>query len=133
MREDAILCYVDEPWAYFTTKELSKQWGDDWNDAPYEHNAGSPYEWREGRLVDEEPESFYEVFRVAYDGNLAPPCYNCCNSPYSVEQINAGATAWLRTDYGTPIIVIPAGTIFPEFVRLVYEAKGHVYVPIETT
>jgi hypothetical protein len=39
------LCYVNGPFAYFTTKEVSEQWGDDWNDAPYEHNAGKPYEW----------------------------------------------------------------------------------------
>ena len=44
MNKDPILCYVDEPWAYFTTQDLDKQWGDDWNDAPYEHNAGTPYE-----------------------------------------------------------------------------------------
>lgn len=37
------LCYVSGPFAYFTSKELSEQWGDDWNDAPYEHNAGEPY------------------------------------------------------------------------------------------
>lgn len=38
-----VLCYVDEPWAYFTTQKLEDQWGDDWEDSPYEHNAGKPY------------------------------------------------------------------------------------------
>ena len=38
----SVLCYVDAPWAYFTTRRLSEQWGDDWDDAPYEHNAGTP-------------------------------------------------------------------------------------------
>ena len=37
------LCYIDNCWAYFTTQPLDKQWGDDWDDAPYEHNAGEPY------------------------------------------------------------------------------------------
>ncbi len=37
------LCYVEGSWAYFTTQELKNQWGDDWNDTPYEHNAGDPY------------------------------------------------------------------------------------------
>ena len=37
------LCYVAGNFAYFTTKPLSEQWGDDWDDAPYEHNAGTPY------------------------------------------------------------------------------------------
>lgn len=38
------LCYIDGPWAYFTTQPVAEQWGDDWDDAPYEHNAGDPYE-----------------------------------------------------------------------------------------
>jgi hypothetical protein len=37
------LCYVKGNWAYFTSRPLSEQTGDDWNDAPYEHNAGTPY------------------------------------------------------------------------------------------
>ena len=28
--------------AYFTPLAMEDQWGDDWDDAPYEHNAGSP-------------------------------------------------------------------------------------------
>ena len=28
---------------YFTS-DLENQWGDDWDDSPYEHNAGPPYE-----------------------------------------------------------------------------------------
>jgi len=38
------LCYVERQWAYFTTRPIAEQWGDDWDDAPYEHNAGEPYE-----------------------------------------------------------------------------------------
>lgn len=47
------LCYIDDNGysnqgvAYFTDN-LENQWGDDWDDAPYEHNAESPYhEWSE--------------------------------------------------------------------------------------
>ena len=43
MVKEPVLCYVDEPWAFFTTQELSKQWGDDWDHSPYEHNAEEPY------------------------------------------------------------------------------------------
>lgn len=39
----AVLCYVDGQRAYFTTAKLADQWGDDWDDALYEHNAGEPY------------------------------------------------------------------------------------------
>ena len=38
--KEPVLCYIDQhKRAYFTTQALSKQWGDDWNDAPYEQNA----------------------------------------------------------------------------------------------
>jgi hypothetical protein len=40
---EPILCYVSENFAWFTTRSLEEQWGDDWDDAPYEHNAGEPY------------------------------------------------------------------------------------------
>ena len=29
---------------FFTNADLTKQWGDDWNDAPYDCNAGWPYD-----------------------------------------------------------------------------------------
>ena len=38
--EEFKLCYIENDNAYFTTNDLMKQWGDDWNDALYEHNAG---------------------------------------------------------------------------------------------
>lgn len=43
-KQEPVLCYVSHPFAYFTTQPVENQWGDDWDDAPYEHNAGSPYE-----------------------------------------------------------------------------------------
>ena len=27
------LCYIENSFAYFTTQDLDKQWGDDWDDA----------------------------------------------------------------------------------------------------
>ena len=44
------LCYVDQEDEYssittlYFTNDMEKQWGDDWDDAPYEHNSESPYE-----------------------------------------------------------------------------------------
>lgn len=43
MSDDFKLCYINGSTAYFTTLSLDDQWGDDWDDAPYEHNAGTPY------------------------------------------------------------------------------------------
>ena len=37
------LCYLESSVMYFTS-DIDNQWGDDWDDIPYEHNAGKPYE-----------------------------------------------------------------------------------------
>ena len=37
------LCYLENNIMYFTS-DIENQWGDDWDDRPYEHNAGTPYE-----------------------------------------------------------------------------------------
>ena len=87
-----------EWYAYFTPINLDKQWGDDWNDAPYEHNAEIPYDdYKEG---DErvEVEIVKVPFYVPYDGGweIRFACdWGGCNSPFSVQDINAGAVAWL--------------------------------------
>ncbi len=118
--DDAKLCYVRGPWAWFTTKELDEQWGDGWGKRPYEHNAGTPYGPRDGED--------FAVFCVAWDGPFDPPCEGHTNSPWSVEAINGGAIAWLRTDpwVKTPV-AIPAGTTYADFRRLIASAGGTVY------
>lgn len=124
MPEESVLCFVRGDFAYFTTQPLDKQTGDDWNDAPYEHNAGEPYEpYRE----DED----WQILRVAFEADLSRPCDDQFNSPWCVDQINAGAIAWLRpprwNDRGK---VIPAGTTLRDFIRLVHESGGDVFVPL---
>lgn len=51
-------------------------------------------------------------------------------SVYSVEDINAGAVAWLSTPTWSsdPKIAIPAGTTIPEFKRLIRQSGGKIYV-----
>lgn len=125
MNENAVLCFVNEPWAYFTTRPLPTQWGDDWNDAPYDCNAGAPYTG-EG----------WEVFRVAYDGNFREPCSGCHECLYSVQDINRGAAPWLvgigpgETPDRALVTPIYAGTTYSEFVQLVLQAGGKIYVPL---
>ncbi len=122
---DPILCFVRRPWAYFTTLPLDKQWGDDWNDAPYEHNAGAPYLYN----GNGEP---YEVIQVAFDAPLETPADGYLNSPCSVEMINAGTVAWLYTDYYTnPPTKIMAGTPLSEFHRLIAAVGGTVYEAVQ--
>ncbi len=92
-------------------------------DVPYEHNAGTPYIWASHRDVES-----YELMKVAYEGPFVTPDAYHTNSPYSVEMINAGAVAWLRTEqWAKERVVIPAGTSLSEFIRKVYTAGGAVY------
>jgi hypothetical protein len=148
-----VLCYVSGPWAYFTSRPLSQQWGDDWNDAPYEHNAERPYEpcWhnlprevaKRGKLctcqscvkdwnIDGTPR--WSIVKVAWDGPFATPDDGYANSPYSVEQINAGHAPWLRTsdDYRTPGVAIYAGAPLVDFIRMVQGAGGKVWREVES-
>lgn len=60
----AALCYIEEPFAYFTTLSLEEQWGDDWNDAPTEHNSGPPYVPHESQFSEG---IYWEVYRIAYE------------------------------------------------------------------
>jgi hypothetical protein len=115
---EPVLCYVTEPWAYFTFAPLAEQWGDDWDDAPYEHNAGTPYSDSESQIV-----------KIAWEADLHLPCDGHCNSPWSVEQINSGAVAWLRSPNYVkgPKIAIPAGTAISRFKELIFKSGGCVY------
>ena len=123
------LCYVSG-FAYFTTQDIKTQWGDDWDDAPYEHNAGTPYEWHE--RVDSE-KSAWEIIKVAYSGDLETPSDIAgLNSSYSVQRINSGAIAWLassRWGNSKEIVSIVAGTTLEQFIELVEFAGGEVYLP----
>ena len=118
---NAMLFYVSGGVAYFTTQPLNKQWGDDWNDAPYEHNSGTPY----GPYKDGEK---WEIHELRFAG-LDEPCDGYSNSPYSVEMINGGAVAWLRSSkyHSRARVAIPAGTTMPEFVRLAEKGGGEIY------
>ena len=92
------LCYVDENVMYFTDN-FENQWGDDWNDAPYEHNAEEPYEWRDD-LTEEENKYHGHIRYIGYrtSWEIRTPDVGYLNSPYSVEQINKGAVPWLYCD-----------------------------------
>lgn len=159
-----VLCYVEGCWAFFTTKPLSDQWGDDWNDAPYEHNAGRPYGpcWHNepknrndqkskrgfkpgtqtplevGELCrcsscvedwNDDGTPKFDVFMIAWDGPFELPRDSCINSGFSVEQINAGAIAWLRSSNISPPIVIHAGATIDEFTAKIKAAGGTVFLP----
>jgi len=54
------------------------QWGDDWNDKPYEHNAG--------RVYDEFIEGYCDIV-VDFDYEAEEPADNYINSPFSKEMM----------------------------------------------
>lgn len=116
------LCYVDGVWAYFTSVLLSEQWGDDWGDVPYEHNAGVPYSHNGKKIT-----------KVAYDGPLyTPGDLAQYNSEYSVEDINQGKAPWLNGDKWTNHgVKIMAGVTIAEFIDKVRAAGGSVYLPAD--
>ena len=86
-----------ELYAFFTEMPLVDQWGDDWDDAPYEHNAEEPYDHyyqgdeRKEHMIVKVP------FYVRHDGFYVklPRDYAYDNSPFCVRDINAGAVAWI--------------------------------------
>jgi len=141
----AVLCYVHEPWsrndtdrtAYFTTQPLSEQWGDDWNDAPYDCNAGRPYTWRRERYASQpdgthrfepNPQPPWQIFEVEFTGPFDTPAGVAFNTPYSVEDVNAGKIPWLWADVpreGAPVVVA-AGITYARFRKLVRRAGGTV-------
>jgi hypothetical protein len=108
------------PRVFFTTGDITKEWGDDWNDAPWEHNAGSPY--------CNQKSADYFVMRIE-NGDLTsirtPDEYgHGGNSPYSVEMINKGFCPWLVVDIWKPDLreyeehanLFPAGTTLKDFI-----------------
>lgn len=140
-KKEPVLCYVSGMWAYFTTKELSEQWGDDWNDAPYELNAGTPYDptmfhYADGRQEknprdwNEDGTPKWHIVKVAWEGPFETPVeVYSPNSNFSVQDINAGMTPWLKTSNhheGSPVQIM-AGVTISEFTRLMRVAGGHVY------
>ena len=78
------LCYCFNNIMYFTS-DMTAQWGDDWDDIPYEYNASPPYETRT------------TVKKIAFIGDYSEPCGHFRNSPYSVAEINNGIIHWAYT------------------------------------
>ena len=113
-----VLCYVRDNWAWFTTLPLEDQWGDDWDDVPYQHNAGYPY--------SSNPNS-WELTKIAWDGPFIEPSE--WTKGISVRFINAGVVPWLRTvTYIEPIITIFAGITLFGFRKRIERAGGHIYL-----
>lgn len=119
---DKYLCYIEDNFAYFTNN-LKDQWGDDWDDKPYEHNAGPPYENDE-----------FKITKLAFQSELETPAERFgINSPYSVQDINNKKTPWLsgKTYNTIKSIEIYAGTTVEEFIDVILNSGGEIYLKLE--
>ena len=90
------LCYVNGNIMYFTDN-FAKQWGDDWDDAPYEHNADPPYERDPSLPAEVNRSRGHIVIGAWFDKRyrIGLPRDGALNSEYSVESINKGVVPWL--------------------------------------
>lgn len=125
MNDKYRLCLVKDNWAWFTTKDVQEQRGEDWHKAYYFCNCGEPYPYV-GSVV-EKP---YKLFKVAIDGPFNFPS-GIDKGQHSVIEINAGKLPWIQVETninGNPkFINIMAGTTYPEFVKLIHSVGGEVY------
>ena len=111
---------VSEYYAYFTPIPIKDQWGDDWNDSPYEHNAGIPYDH-----MPDDHNSKIEILKIPFGITNPhayvrfPESYGCGNSHWSVLDINSGAIAWIyASGRNYQSVSIQAGVNIGEFFYL---------------
>ena len=120
------LCFIKDNAAYFTTAALKNQSGDDWDDIPYECNAGEPYLWHKYSGCPE-----YKIKKIYYDSSddkvLITPDYSHVNSPYSIEALNKKVYPWLIGDG----IAIFAGESLESFVQKIESINGNIYLKKE--
>lgn len=114
------LCYVNHGYAWFAPYEPTKIYGDDWNDAPYEHNASSPYGYDDDHKLE------VAFIKIVYESDHETPAdKGYPNSRYSVEDINQKHVAWLAHSDFPPIF---AGVSIDEFCNAIWKTGGAIYM-----
>lgn len=120
--------YISEPMTLHFTElnDVTEQWGDDWNNAPYEHNAGCPYHYdydapeqgvKNGRGIYPKRDIIELVLGGHY--TLSTPRTGVTNSKYCVEDINKGLVPWINIKVSDKEYVhIMAGTTLKEVIGL---------------
>lgn len=126
---NVVLCYVKDEThtAYFTSQPLTEQWGDDWNDSPYDLNAGTPYgrnkvDARNWEIVEVE---FHCGDRFKSPAQKAQSSRGC---EYSVQDINAGKVPWL-SDEAYKLPATHAGCPLSKFIHTILSAGGACRLP----
>lgn len=81
---------------YLGNDNIKEWWGDDWNDRPYEHNAGSVYQ----KFIVETKDIKFD-----FDDLVIEPCDGFANSPYSKDDFR---------DRKAPCIIVVKKKDLPE-------------------
>jgi len=132
--------YIDEPMIlYFTElQDVTKQWGDDWNDIPYEHNAGEPYEfdYTQKEKGVKNGVGIYppiDIFKIIISGEcgISTPRTEILNSPYSVEAINKGIIPWITIINDNNTKYIKAGTTLEDTLKILKKNRKYINIYIE--
>jgi hypothetical protein len=101
------LTYARNPFLYFVNPEdYDTVTGDDWDDAPYQYNAGPPSK---------------PCYVIAVRGLYEPAAH------FSVDDIRAGRGWFLEYGYGDHI---PAGITLSEMLRIAEAENLPVYIPL---
>lgn len=92
------LCFIKGNVLYFTDN-FEKQWGDDWDDAPYEHNAEGPYEYEDGwpEYKNEHRGHIRYIWYIPKSCDLQEAYLR--HQDISVEEINKGIVPWLTNGW----------------------------------
>ena len=113
---------------YFTDCDMKDQWGDDWNDMPYQYNAGIPYDAH----YDGDKRVEHNIIKVRCNlrSNDGKGCGYYYHIPedfcsFSVEMINAGIAAWLSIsgDKDDNWIVIQGGDSMSKVIKTLKKFK----------
>ena len=98
------LCYIENNLMYFTDN-IEQVHGDDWNDAPYEHNATPPFNEYVREIIAYEPT--WEITQA------------CDRASYCILDVNRGAVPWLfhRSAGG-----LMGGTSYPDTITWLRKA-----------
>jgi len=120
------LCYVkrldDEriTMLWFSKLDVSMVCGDDWNDAPYECNAGEPYE--DG---NDYVRIIVEDLDYLHGRSIIVPCDEYLNSPYSVLDINnRKVVPWVIAEDDEKKVEFYAGASLERVINLLGAYNG---------
>ena len=108
------LCYVRDNVLYFTDN-FAYQWGDDWDDAPYQCNAGEPYGWS-----DNGSKYSGHIRHIGIYVGYADIREAWGNGSYSVEEVNKKVVPWL---YSKEAGGLMAGATMDEAVEWCRKSK----------